>query len=173
VDDVHFDAVDVDHCTGHGVLLTNTFNTEISGCWVGFSGLNGVSILGTGQGVSIHDTFVLANGQTGIALNGAMQYGVRIHDCGIYGNNTTNSPYAHGIYVVDGSIDFSIHDNKIGNATIYPGAPTGYQQHGVQVGYAANASDYFFVKDNLVSGNVLGGVQDNSTGIHKVVAGNL
>jgi Right handed beta helix region len=94
--------------------------------------------------------------------------GVSIRGSFVAKNNVGNGG-SHGIYVGPGVSDFIIQGCRLTNTYAITGL-AGTQTYGVYV--ATGASDRYIVADNLVSGNVSGGVSDNGSGGNKRVANN-
>ncbi len=109
--------------TGHGVMLSNAGNNEISGCTIGVEGAGETANGNLGNGLYIrnvpdthvHDSVIGANGRSGIVLESSRTTGSSIHDCFIgvgIGGTTALGNGEHGIYVVGAS------DNDLGPSNL-------------------------------------------------------
>ncbi|MFT9400366.1 glycosyl hydrolase family 28-related protein [Acetobacter sp.] len=125
------------------------------------------------DGVTISSSAVDSNAQNGIVIN----YGKNIAIIGsrILNNSMAETGSYDGIGVGVGTATFSITDNQIGNGGFFNlngGTPSiVHQRWGVNINkYAAQG---FVVSNNRGEGNVLGIVNDQTTGTNKSVSGNV
>lgn len=100
----------------------------------------------------------------GVVLNG---YDILMSNNTIYGNNYGNAPNVSGILINPNAHRVVINGNTIGNEV---GGLSGNQYYGI---YINNGADNFVITDNIVTGNVTGGIADTSTTTAKRITGNL
>ena len=152
--------------TGSGATVGLTFTN----CWSGTATNYGVLIDRPGgglvQGVRWVGGKVFHNGLAGFRLAGGQD--VHISDCDIIANSQTNSAARHGVEVGSNVNEFSVNGCRIGG---------GFQQGNTQ-GYAIHidpgTSDYYIITNNDCHGNNnTPKIDDNGTGVNKVVANNL
>lgn len=152
--------------TGSGASIGLTFTN----CWSGTATNYGVLIdrPGTGlvQGVRWVGGKVFHNGLAGFRLAGGQD--THLSDCDIIANSQTTSAARHGIEIGGDISEFSITGCRIGG---------GYQQGNTQ-GYAihidAGSSDHYLITNNDCHGNNnTPKINDNGSGVNKVVANNL
>lgn len=165
----------MDTCIDNNVRISNTGSGNTVGltfvnCWSGTAANYGVLIdkpgSGLVQGVRWMGGKIFHNGLAGFRLAGGQD--VHISDCDIIANSQTSSANRHGVEVAGGVSEFSIKGCRIGG---------GYQQGDTQ-GYAihldSGASDHYIIMGNDCHGNNnTPKINDNGTGLNKVVANNL
>jgi hypothetical protein len=152
--------------TGSG----NTVGLTFTNCWSGTAANYGVLIDKPGgglvQGVRWIGGKIFHNGLAGFRLAGGQD--VHISDCDIIANSQTVSASRHGVEVAADVSEFSVKGCRIGG---------GYQQGDTQ-GYAIHldtgASDHYMIVNNDCHGNNnTPKINDNGSGVNKVVANNL
>lgn len=152
--------------SGSGSAVGFTFTN----CWSGTAGNYGVLIDRPGggivQGVRWIGGKIFHNGLAGFRLAGGQD--VHISNSDIIANSQTSSASRHGIEVGAGISEWSVQGCRIGG---------GYQQGDTQ-GYAvhidAGSSDHYMIIGNDCHGNNnTPKINDNGTGLNKVVANNL
>lgn len=152
--------------TGSGATVGLTFTN----CWSGTATNYGILIdrpgAGLVQGVRWVGGKVFHNGLAGFRLVGGQD--THISDCDIIANSQTVSASRHGIEIGGNINEFSVTGCRIGG---------GYQQGDTQ-GYAihidAGTSDHYIITNNDCHGNNnTPKINDNGTGVNKVVTNNL
>jgi hypothetical protein len=152
--------------TGSG----NTVGLTFTNCWSGTAGNYGILIDRPGggivQGVRWIGGKIFHNGLAGVRLAGGQD--VHISDCDIIGNSQTVSASRHGIEVGGGISEWSVRGCRIGG---------GFGQGNTQ-GYAIHidngSSDHYMIIGNDCHGNNnTPKINDNGTGVNKVVDNNL
>lgn len=140
------------------------FDTKFANCWFGlaFAGNSGCLInpTGTVDGVAFTGCEFVANGDSGLRVNGTGAKNIKVN--GGWASGNTN-----GFNFSGGVSHFSISDVTAGPAS--GRGPN--SQFGIIV--QAGASDYYTIAMNDVNGNTVGGVADSGTGTHKTVVNNL
>lgn len=148
----------------------STVGLTFTNCWSGTAVNYGVLIdkpgSGSVQGVRWIGGKVFHNGLAGFRLAGGQD--VHISDCDIIANSQTSSGSRHGVEVAGGVSEFSVKGCRIGG---------GYGQGNTQ-GYAihldSGASDHYIILGNDCHGNNnTPKINDNGTGVNKIVANNL
>lgn len=152
--------------TGSGATVALTFTNSWSGTATNYGVLVDRPGAGIVQGVRWVGGKVFHNGLAGFRLAGGQD--VHISDCDIIANSQTVSAARHGVEVGSNSNEFSVTGCRIGG---------GYQQGDTQ-GYAihidAGTSDYYILTNNDCHGNNnTPKINDNGTGVNKVVANNI
>jgi hypothetical protein len=170
-----FNNVIADTCSNNNIQISNsgtgnTVGLTFTNCWSGTATNYGVLIEKPGgglvQGVRWVGGKVFHNGLAGFRLAGGLD--VHIADTDIIANSQTSSGSRHGVEVAGGVGDFSVQGCRIGG---------GYQQGNTQ-GYAihldSGASDHYMIIGNDCHGNLnTPKINDNGSGVNKVVANNL
>ncbi|HEX9153187.1 MAG TPA: glycosyl hydrolase family 28-related protein [Candidatus Saccharimonadales bacterium] len=148
----------------------NTVGLTFTNCWSGTAPNYGVLIdkpgSGLVQGVRWIGGKVFHNGLAGFRLAGGQD--VHISDCDIIANSQTISAARHGVEVSADVNEFSVKGCRIGG---------GYGQGDTQ-GYAIHidpgTSDHYIIVNNDCHGNNnTPKINDNGTGVNKIVSGNL
>ena len=146
-----------------GAALDGVF---LANCWSGgnYAG-DGWSFIAT-RALTLRDAEAFSNGRCGIAFN-ANCSDVMVQGCIVSGNARQGGAIP-GIQFSSNMIMFSAIGNRCG-AT--PRTPAVSQNYGIVV--MAGASDHYVIANNIVQGNVTGGVADGGTGVFKTVTGNV
>ena len=165
----------VDSNTAAGIDIVPTGGTvyglQFNGVWSSSNG-TGIKLRGSAassvDGIVINGGTMLNNDNEGIILTGGPTTfkGIHISSCQIVSNNQSQTGLP-GINVAAGISDFSIQDCKIGAIASH----VNYQAYGVSV--LVGASDNYHITNNNVTGNVTGGLNENGTGVNKVVKNNV
>jgi hypothetical protein len=164
-----------DFATDNNIRITNNGSGTAVGltftnCWSGTAGNYGILIDRPGggivQGIRWVGGKVFHNGLAGFRLAGGQD--THISDCDIIANSQTASAARHGIEVGGNVNEFSVTGCRIGG---------GFQQGDTQ-GYAIHidpgTSDHYIITGNDCHGNNNSPkIDDNGTGVNKVVANNL
>lgn len=165
----------VDTCIDNNIRISNsgtgsTVGLNFSNCWSGTAGNYGVLIDKSGsglvQGIRWNNSKIFHNGLAGFRLAGGQD--VHISDCDIIANSQTVSASRHGIEVASDVSEFTIRGCRIGG---------GYQQgntHGYAIHIDPGTSDHYIIQGNDCHGNNnTPTIDDNGSGVNKVVADNL
>lgn len=165
---VHSNNMECDHNYSNAVNLSRGAGYFGTNDWFGSSLTGSGFIVNTnheGQ-VSITSARIVGNWQYGI-LNQAGPVDVLVKSCHICSNSASGSGSFYGVAVGANATKFAYQGNKLGTD---PGIGSNNQDYGIVV--LAGSSDEYIIADNLVSGNVTGGVSDNGSGSNKRVADN-
>lgn len=161
--DVLFDSA------GQGSLLDDIIETEFVGCWfsggrtgVGFAGLT----IGQSDSLKFTNTRFFNCGSHGLSV-GSTAKRLSIVNCSANSNSfTTGAGVSHGMFFAAGTTDFTIADTTCSN-----GLYTGTQGYGI---FISATCDNFSLRDNKVSGNATGGINDGSAAAAiKFISGNI
>jgi hypothetical protein len=152
--------------SGSGAAIGITFSNSWSGTATNYGILMERPGAGLVQGLRWTGGKVFHNGLAGFRLAGGLD--MHISNTDIIANSQTVSAARHGVEVGAGVGDFSVQNCRIGG---------GYQQGDTQ-GYAihidAGGSDHYMITGNDCHGNNnTPKIDDNGTGVNKVVANNL
>ena len=145
------------------VSLSNCVDMTFSGCWFSNRPDGGASLSNCEDIIFERCTFANNYGN-GLTIGGG-SVRTKVVGCTITGNNVINDNGHYGVLVSGGVSDFIVQGNTLGGSLGF-----GTQAWGCVVG--TGASDRYVIADNLVSGNVDGGVVDGGTGTNKRVANN-
>lgn len=155
---VYFDS------SANGVDLRKSVEFDFIGCWFSNRPGQGVVVGSTTDGMRFNGGGAINCGSNGAVVEpGALR--TVFNGFASRGNGTQAANTYMGIYVQAGATDFVIQGCTLGGDLGF-----GTQKYGVEV--AAGASDRYVIKDNLVSGNGTGGVNDGGTGVNKTVEAN-
>ena len=165
----------MDTCSDNNVHISNTVTGNIVGltfmnCWSGTATNYGVLIdkpgSGLVQGIRWVGGKVFHNGLAGFRYAGGQD--LHISACDIIANSQTSSASRHGVEVGGDISEFSVQNCRIGG---------GYEQgdtHGYAIHIDAGTSDHYMITGNDCHGNNnTPKINDNGTGVNKVVANNL
>lgn len=153
-----------------GSLLDDLIETEFVGCWFsggrvapGYAGCT----LGQSDSVKFTNTRFFNCGSHGLAVTSTAAKRLSIVNCSANSNSfSTGAGVSHGIFFANGVTDFTIADTTCTN-----GLYTGTQGYGIFIGATC---DNFSLRDNKVSGNVTGGINDASAAAAvKYISGNI
>lgn len=152
--------------TGSG----NTVGLTFSNCWSGTAVNYGVLIdrpgSGIVQGVRWIGGKIFHNGLAGVRFAGGQD--MHIDNCDVIANSQTVSAARHGVEVGANINEFSVKGCRIGG---------GYEQgdtHGYAIHIDAGTSDHYMIVNNDCHGNNnTPKIDDNGSGVNKVVANNL
>lgn len=149
--------------TGSGTVYINNF----IGVWSSTNGGNGLEIGNTGtvDGVRFVGCRLLNNQLAGAAILGGVN--VRLDACDVMGNSQQSIGSFPGITFAAGVSRFSV----TGTSSQQEGIFANSQSYGIVVN--TGASDHYIITSNDTTNNVTGGISDNGTGTHKVVANNI
>jgi hypothetical protein len=151
---------------GSGAAIGLTFVN----CWSGTATNYGVLVerpgAGLVQGLRWVGGKVFHNGLAGFRLAGGMD--VHISDSDIIANSQTTSASRHGVEVGGGVGDFSVKGCRIGGGFLQ-GDTQGYAIH-----IDPGSSDHYMIVNNDCHGNNnTPKINDNGSGVNKVVANNI
>lgn len=150
----------------NGVFLNNCAQMRFTGCWFSSEGTtNGVTLSITDD-ISFMNCHFVNNTRHG-AFVGVGSKRFRFNGCSFICNNRANAG-GNGISVSAGCTDFIIQGCTATNQG--GGGFTGQQLYGIYI--EGTTSDRFIVADNLVTGNLNGGVIDPTTTVNKRVESN-
>lgn len=122
------------------------------------------------SGLSIANSNIENNQNYGVFMGAGV--GIDISNTTIAYNSTASSGGFAGVSIQPGVGHFTITNSKIGTyGFLNPSGTTNKQSWGIVV--ATGASDYYIITNNLLDGNITGGLSDAGTGTHKTVTGNL
>jgi hypothetical protein len=160
---VFFDAA------AEGSQIADMVESTFGDCWFsggrsggGFDGLS----VGRSDSLRFRNTSFFNCGYSGVTV-GATAKRATFNGCSFQANSVTaGSGVGRGIEFAAGTTDFVVQGCSAAN-NLYTGGQQGY---GIVV--ATGASDRYVVADNLVTGNVTGGVFDGGSGVNKRVANN-
>ena len=158
---------------GPGVALFGTgpiADVEFTNCWTATNSTHGVYVANTTtSGFMWLGGRSINNKQHGLYLAGGIH--LAVHDAQVFCNSQTGSGVYNGIEVFAGIVGFTINDCHVGLGGEI--APSGnLQGYGIHI--EGGAGNFFSVQDNIVTGNVLAGIRDDSAGgAQKVIKGNI
>jgi hypothetical protein len=90
------------------------------------------------------------------------------NNCSFMENSIGASGTYSGLIVSANTTDFSVTNCVAGGVGMY--STTNPQNYGIEV--VAGTSDRYIISQNLVTGNVTGGVSDSGSGVNKSVTAN-
>lgn len=160
--------LETDHSFEDGIKLVNGTGFLMSNSWPGASqNGHGVHIESTFAGnVNISTSKIGGNAFHGVLLGSGPRF-VTITASSIQSNSSKTSGANDGFRAEAGADDFVVQGCHLG---FDPEIGSSQQNYGARV--EAGNSDRYIIADNLVSGNVTGGVLDGGTGVNKRVANN-
>ena len=131
---------------------------KFNASWAAGYGRNGFHISG-GQGIRIlAASTIRSNGLNGVLIDSPNVDTVELADNFITGNNTSNNPDAHGIYISAGAFRVNISGNTIANVL----DTTGHQKYGIKV--AAVHADRLTIANNNLYPNESGYISNDDKG---------
>jgi hypothetical protein len=169
-----FSDVTVDTCGDNGIQTSPTGSGSVSslqfiGCWTATCTGVGVQINAGGSTVVDGIRFIghrsVNNQKHGVQLTGGIN--VQLSDCTIAGNSTGSIGVFHGLAVGTGVSKFQVVGGTYGPADKFIDA----QAFGIFI--AAGASNSYQITNANVSGNTLGTINDQGTGINKIIKNNI
>lgn len=168
---------DFDSCTQHGIYFNPAtggvvYGSTFTGVWSSSNSNIGVylsSAGGTVSGIRFIGLRAFNNGQDGMVLNPSSGSVININvNASDFAGNSQSSPNTYnGITVGAGVSQFTLTDNHSGVIANYANT----QRYGILVN--TGASNNYIITNNRAQNNVTGNVQDNGTGVTKVVNNNL
>jgi hypothetical protein len=133
---------------------------------VGNNGIQIGGLSGSVDGVTIDSATVNNNKAAGIVL-GTGTINATLSNCIVGGNSTTTANAYPGVAIAAGVSRWVITGGIFGQSANGPNN----QSYGIQV--SAGASDYYAITGAYIPMNVSGGLLDQGTGVHKVIANNV
>ena len=128
------------------------FDIQVCNSWFASSaGAHGVNVRGV-TGLQLNGCKIVNNQQNGIQIFQDNK-DVIVNGCIIASNNQSNATY-HGLYVGQSICETIITSNVIGLSHVYG---FNLQQYGVFL----DATDNFIVSNNILTGNLKGGISNN------------
>lgn len=156
---VYFDS------SANGVDLRKSQNFDFIGCGFANRPGHGCVVGSTCRHIRFIGGSAIQNGENGVVVEaGALHTSFTGFTAA---ENSFSVPNRVGIYFQPGVTDFSVTGCHLGGDL----GIGGQQDHGVRV--EGGASDRYVITGNIVSGNLVSGVEDGGTGKEKLVAGNF
>lgn len=147
----------------NGCLLNKMVSSRFTNCWISNRPNNGINVNDCDDLTFTNCEFT-NNGGSGAEIY-ASNKRIKFIGCSFMNNNSENVG-AHGLSFHSGSTDFIVKDCTASNSLGFEGS----QHYGIFIN--AGESDRYIVSDNLVNGNVVGGIMDGGTGLTKDVKNN-
>jgi hypothetical protein len=159
-----FDTVLCDTSKVNGVNIANGYQINFQKCWAsGTATSTGWEIGVNTKDIVLDACQAILNNGHGINVKASPNSHLIISNCEICAN------YANGINIESGLTDFSLNNNQIYNdTTLYPAN----QLYGIYIATSVT-TDKYSITDNHCYANVTAGIYDGSTGINKIIYGNL
>jgi hypothetical protein len=168
-----FTDVSVDTAASNGIQISPTGTGQVSSveftrCWAATHTGQGVQINAGGSTVVDGIRFIglraVNNRATGIQINGGKN--IQFTNCTVAGNSTGNIGVFHGMEIAAGVSDFQVVGGTYGVAD----GMLNSQAFGILID--AGAGTNFQITNVNLRGNTLGGLNDQSTGVAKVIKNN-
>lgn len=157
-----------DSCTQAGVFLSSNggtlYDVQMNGCWSASNGRSGIEI--GANTVLLSGCKITNNGQNGVLVTDPCR-NLALNGNQIVANNMSDGQY-HGVYLSPDVQNFVIQGNQIGLGSHYT---FNRQKYGVFV--AGTTNNHYIVRNNLVTGNIQGGVYDGGLAMEKSVGDNI
>lgn len=149
----------------NGVLLDKIVSFKFISCWFSNRPSNGCVVINSEDILFSGSDFVNNGGHGCLVQNTSKR--IKFLGCDFIANSSSDPGMYHGLIIAGGTTDFVINECTATNGMGFSGT----QSWGIFV--ANGSSDRYIIKNNLVTGNVSGGVSDNGTGTNKSVKDNF
>jgi hypothetical protein len=164
-----FNNLVVDGNSRYGLDINKMVMAGFSNCIFTSNGSTGVRLQNVDE-VIFSNCSSMRNGQHGWHLSTGAQR-VRLIGCSGIGNSVITGNTYDGAHIDAGISDFVIQGGYYANTFSTNAMTSNQQRYGVRVD--SGASDRYIIANNLVSTNSSAGINDNGSGVNKLVANNF